>query len=235
MRLSKTTVLPAAALALTVSAPAGQANIYLLDFNSSQDICVSSANPADVTPITCSNGKFISQSYGDVSGQLDVEWDADLTGTAIENFRFWGSGYADLTGVAYYNPNATITFRPLPGFEVSLFSLKLGGFGATQTSSTFDETVTVTDLSNNVLFDPEKAPTPGTGLAARVVDFGGITSSSGLILRFTVGGGNIAVDDIQYSVKKIETPPIGVIPLPAGLPLVLAGLGALGLYRLRRG
>ena len=81
MRLSKTTVLPAAALALAVSAQAGQASI-LLDFTSSQP-CVNTADPADITPIACSNAKFISQNYGDVSGQLDVVWDSDLTLTAI--------------------------------------------------------------------------------------------------------------------------------------------------------
>ena len=114
--------------------------------------------------------------------------------------------------------------------------MKIGGFGQTQTNSIFDETVTVTDLSDNLLFGPETTPTPGTGLPARVVDFGGISSTSGLRISFLKGTSRlIAVDDISYSVKKIETPPIGVIPLPAGLPLVLAGLGALGLYRLRRG
>jgi len=63
-------------------------------------------------------------------------------------------------------------------------------------------------------------------------EFRGFTRTTADIFRFEfTGGNNIVLDDLTLSGY---VPPAAVIPLPAGLPLLLAGLGALGLVRRRK-
>src|SRR5215813_10724626 len=53
----------------------------------------------------CANGGTISQSYGDVAGVVDVQYNRDInafsTGAAGAEMRFWSTGFGNLTNVAY--------------------------------------------------------------------------------------------------------------------------------------
>ncbi len=241
MHQLKKTVLPAAALALAVSglaAPA-TASVYILDFSGPKtgpdSICTNNIPPF-ATVDCASGGTFISQSYGDQPG-VDVQYFTQEILNGVQSFQYWSSGYADLIDVAFYNPLSTISFVAQPGYSVGLAGLSLGWFGPT--SAAFKEQVKITDLSTNEeLYDSGLQTIPGSGNNALVLDFttaenpSGPTSTSGLVLTFVTGGGNFAVDNVIYSAKTTTTQePPGVIPLPAGLPLFLAGLGAFGLLR----
>ena len=57
----------------------------------------------------------------------------------------------------------------------------------------------------------------------------GVASSIALLLNFTLTPGDRAVFDVNFTVE-----PTAPVPLPAALPLLLAGVGALGALRRRR-
>ena len=79
----------------------------------------------------CANGSIISQSYGDVAGVVDVQYNP--TGAAGAEIRFWSTGYNNLTNVAYANSGVSEIFlQPLNGRTVVLNSLDLGAWSGSQ-------------------------------------------------------------------------------------------------------
>jgi hypothetical protein len=60
----------------------------------------------------------------------------------------------------------------------------------------------------------------------------GVSNNIGLLLSFTLTPGDRAVFDVDFTVEPVSSAPV---PLPAGLPLLVAGLTALGTLRRRNG
>ncbi|MEI4484560.1 VPLPA-CTERM sorting domain-containing protein [Frigidibacter sp. MR17.14] len=76
-------------------------------------------------------------------------------------------------------------------------------------------------------------------VSAAAFGFFGIVDDTGAAyatVDFVGGNGYAPTDDWQAATRTtfIPEPPIAPVPLPAGLPLLAAGLGALGALRLRR-
>lgn len=190
---------------------------YTLDF--SGDICDG----------PCSNGTTISQSYGDTS-LVDVSH--DYTSSAVPGLAYWGTGYSDLSGVAWggdYSVDnlGTISFTPIAGYKVSVLSFDIGSWSGS--SST---TVGVYDGAGSLVGD----------LGMQFIDIssastftGDWSSDSGIEIRWA-NAWQFAIDNITFSVTEIDTgtPQPAPIPLPASAFLLLAGLGSLGFARRRR-
>ena len=154
--------------------------------------------------------------------------------------RYYDVDYVGLTDVAYVDPNASVgefVFKPDAGYFVTLDSFKLSFFDDTDNPNSnfgsFPQTVDVevfgvmgsswTSLwkDTNVALNDNTAPVTFEPNAR---------SSSELRLQWTLSGSGdidaVGIDDITFTAA--------VIPLPAGLPLLLGALGVLGLLARRR-
>lgn len=194
---------------VTVSATAAQAAVLTFDGN----ICYSGQ--------ACTNGQPIDQSYGDIAGQVDVQYDYDIGVAGQSNLLFWDNNYSDLTNVAYgaYTSPSEIFFKALTGYSVTLSSLKIGAWLSDYTSN-----VTILDGLDNVLFNS------GSITVNRFVSTaftGSYSSVNGIKLRYGPYGYNVGLDNIEYSASAISP-----VPLPA--TALLLGGGLAGLFGLRR-
>lgn len=115
-----------------------------LDF--SGNICGVSGNTA------CAHYSQIGQSYGDVTGVLDVSHRSAVaaTGATFESYlKYWSTGYSGLTGVAWGGSGPTthfseMTFTAGIGQQVPLDSLDFGDY----LNRNYGSKVAVYDLSN---------------------------------------------------------------------------------------
>src|SRR5262245_53285469 len=91
----------------------------------------------------CADSSRISQSYGDVAGVVDVQYNRDIssftTGAAGAELQYWSTGFSNLTNVAYganigVNGVEEIFLQPLNGMTIVLNSLDLGTFAGSRLS-----------------------------------------------------------------------------------------------------
>jgi len=125
----------------------------------------------------CANGSAISQSYGDVAGVVDVQYNKGInaytTGAANAAMLFYNTGYRNLTNVAYGTGAVSEIFlQPLNGRKVVLNSLDLGAWSQPKAGG-----LTIVDGSNNVLFSTGSIT---IGMGSNHFTFDNISSTTGI-------------------------------------------------------
>ena len=160
----------------------------------------------------------IDQTYGDISGKLDVIYDASISTTTPDNLFFWATGFSDLTNVAYGNDGATaeVFLNPSSGFQVTLNSFDLGAYNGNRVTQWTILDGLGTELASS-------GPITVSGTTATTVS-PGLTSPTGFQIQWGPDAYNVAIDNIDFT----------VVPLPAALPLFLSALAGFGLMARRR-
>ena len=174
----------------------------------------------------CTNSASIAQTYGDVTGQLDIIYDYnidDLTpaGAMAAGLKYY-TRYGDLVDVAFGGANdaagtAEIFFQPVDGYSVSVTGFALDPFLNREWLSQYS----IRDGLGNLLFSSGQIRVGPSHLD--VVN--SWTSSTGIRIQWGPSAFNVAIDNVNYAVSPV--------PLPATGWLLLTAVGA-GTMRWRR-
>lgn len=200
---------------LTFGASAGAA---MLNFPT--NICASIAN--------CADGSFISETYGDVPGALEVSF-RNLQGEpTITELRYWNSGYGDLQGVAWTRRSdalsqAEIFLKPLNGRVVTLSGFDLGAFNNVARSSQF----TILDGDFNVLFESGALTIPAQ--LHSHFEFTNLTTTNGIRIQWGPSAFNVGIDNIDFTASFAGQ----AVPVPPAITLFAGGLALLARRRHR--
>lgn len=189
------------------------------------NIC-SSTFDGQGSAVMCSNNATIAQSYGDISGVLDVQYSAPrLTGAS--SLYWWNTAYNNLYGVVWAaggdsNSKARITLLPLEaGSVLTLNSFDLGAYANTTRATT----VTVTEVgTGNILFS--YSGNVGNSNLSATSFSPSVSSSAGLQLTWQDSAYNVGIDNISLSITPV--------PEAGSVAMTLAGLGVMGLAAWRR-
>lgn len=168
----------------------------------------------------------VPDGYGN-NGQAEISYraiDAISYGDVgtIGTLSFWGSGYGDLDGALWGNPNPShgeIRIEAKDPLEtVTIDSFDMGGWVGNEAAIWF-----IYDLSWNLIAS-DSGIAPNTG--ARLSFAPGTAVVGGAIFQWGGDAWDVGVENFGYSVSGV--PPV---PLPASVLLMLGGLGALARLR----
>jgi hypothetical protein len=202
-----------------------------IDFGSgpaAPTICTAAASGAGAL-IGCGNGGYLSQSYGDVAGVVDVDYSAPRQ-TAATSLRWWDTGYNNLRGVAWAdssdaNSLARIAIKAVDTTAtVTLQSFDLGAYP----NSTRATTLNVYAIGGGAPLYTF-AGSVGNGSVSANSFTPNISVVGGLWLEWADSAYNVGIDNIQYTVSAV-TP----VPEPETVMMMLAGLAGLSLVVRRR-
>jgi hypothetical protein len=196
---------PFAAGVLFLCAGAASAGTYTLDFTGSGIVPNGYGNNAQASLFYRS---IDPAAYGDVG----------TTGAV----SFWGTGYGDLDGAVWGNPNPShgeIRIEATdPSETVTLLSFDMGGWSADEVAEWF-----IYDLAWG-LVDSGGGIAPNTGAHLSVAPGSG--AIGGLIFQWGGDAWDVGVENFRYSVSGV------VVPLPATALMLMGGMGVLaGLRR----
>ena len=177
---------------------------------------------------TCTDGSFISDTYGDVPNALEVSF-RNLQGEpTLSKLRYWNSGYGDLQGVAWTGRSdaisrAEIFLKPLNGRVVTLSAFDLAAFNNVPKESQF----TILDGDFNILFESGELLIPAQ-LHSHFT-FTGLTTTNGIRIQWGPSAFNVAIDNINFTASFVGQP----VPLPPAAALFVGGLALLARRRNR--
>jgi hypothetical protein len=212
-------------LAPLLLACAASSHALTVDFGTgpSPTICTAAANGTGPL-IACGNGSYLSQSYGDVAGLVDVDFSAPRL-AAPTSLRWWDLSYNNLQGVAWAdssdaNSLARIVIKALdPTATVTLQSFDLGAYPST----TRNTNINVYAIGGGApLYTFSGAVGNSTISATSFTP--NISVVGGLWLEWADSAYNVGIDNIRYT--------ISAVPEPTAAVLMLAGVA--GLLMLRR-
>ena len=179
-------------------------------------------NICDTVSTVCGLGSQISQSYGDIAGQLDVSYDNNLAVTVGDPDMFrWASDYSGLENVAYGDGGATVEIflQPLSGWKIAGLGFDLG---AHPNVNRFSQ-VTVLDAGGGpALLDTGLITIPGAAPSHFTVAG---ESASGFRIQFGPDAFNVGIDNIAFDLVASDVTPI---PEPATWALMILGLTGAG-------
>jgi PEP-CTERM motif len=209
---------------LLACATASQA--LTIDFGSgpSPTICSSTANGAGPL-VACGNGTYLSQSYGDVAGLVDVDFSAPRQ-PAPTSLRWWDTNYNNLQGVAWAdssdtNSQARIVIKAVdPTAAVTLQSFDMGAYSNT----TRNTTINVYAIGGGTPLYTFAGAVGNSNISA--TNFTpNISVVGGLWLEWADSAYNVGIDNIRYT--------ISAVPEPTSALLMLAGVAGLLMARRR--
>jgi hypothetical protein len=190
-------------------------------------ICTSNSDGSGAL-IQCGNFDYLSQTYGDVAGVIDVSYSSVRNATA--SMRWWAYDYNSLYGVAWAdfddgNSQARIELRPLqPGAVVTLNSFDLGAYVRT----TRGTHIRVFEIGGGpALWSYDGDVGNGNDFTSFAP---GVGSANGLWIEFADSAYNVGIDNINYSLRDGN----GQVPEPSIYALLSAGLLAAAAVARRR-
>jgi hypothetical protein len=203
----------------------GSAHALSIDFGSGPTepaICSSTSDGLGTVEV-CSNYAWISQSYGDVAGLVDVTYSSprQATPTSIE---WWNSNYNTLYGVGFA-PNSDADSRGrieikalVAGDQVTVSSFDLGAYSF----NTLNTTVRILTIGGGTtLFSYTGAVGNGSVSASHFSP--NVSAVGGVWIEWQDSAWNVGIDNIQYGVSAV--------PEGSTVSMILAGLAALALAR----
>ena len=174
----------------------------------------------------CANGSPIQQSYGDIAGVLDVQYQAPRA-TSPTSLYWWDSSYNNLYGVLWAqgsdaSSQARITFLPVAaGSELTLNSFVLGAWPLTTRSTR----LTITEVDTGTLLYSFSGAVGNSNISATTFT-PRVSSRLGLQLTWQDSAYNVGIDNIHLSVTPV--------PEAGSVAMALAGLGVTSLAWMRR-
>lgn len=184
-------------------------------------VCTSA--PSGVgSAVTCTNGGYVSQSHGDVAGQLDVTY-LDVDSTNGDSLRWWATGYNNLPSALWANGSdansfARITLTPAAGQRITLDGFDLGSY-ATPSRTTQLRVFALGGASFSYSGSVGQPPGPTSFTS-------GLSSTTGIVIEWENSAYNVGINNIGYTLTPV--------PEPSAYALMLAGLAAIGLVARRR-
>lgn len=203
----------AALLASLVLGASAQASTQTLTFDTGSSCGINA----------CSDGNAVSQSYGDIGGQIDISY-IDVN-NANNGLLWWNTQYNDLQGVLWAaggdaNSHARIEIKSLVGGSITLNSFDLGAWP----NSTRDTHVRITTLGGGTTlftFDGQV----GSGSTQHNTFAPNVTAQGGLWIDWYDSAYNVGIDNISYTTA---------VPEPESYAMLLLGLGVLAAARQRK-
>lgn len=196
------------------------------------------SNPVGTTGFTIGNndgGGTADVNWGTPTTGLDNLWSFDGTGSD------GGVGWSTSAGSLFSFGDFTYRNGSVSGhdFEGADLSVTLSILAPLLSSTIYDFEFIVNNVPNNSgdpVTDGDIADIGGT-VSSQSFNFGGIDYELSLF-GFSQDGGanitsgfNIPEGDIQTAALYGSISQVSVVPVPAGLPLILTGLAALGFAR----
>ena len=207
-----TRFMPLAVLAVGLSTSAAQATTYYTDFTAWNGVATGLSHYEDFsTPLASAQVLAIN---GDLTSTANSD---PAAGTTFSYQRVNGGVFQQAWGAAVgsnrYDSFTWVFADPITGFFVTLDDFEVG-FGMSFDEGTGNESF---DVSNY---------TGGSGGFGVVFD----QAISSVTFSTTWGYDLSDMDDLHYKTASS----VSTVPVPAGLPLLVSGLGGLGLMGWRR-
>lgn len=207
---------------LLLASTASQGSVLDFNYNAAQITTTDAFGNGPLLPLGSSN--YVSQGYGDVSGQLDVSYRyLDTSNNHIAGLLTWPNGYDDLpfaawNGVQSGGDRAQVELASLNGSLVSLNSFNLGSWSDANGKQ---ETVKVFELGNpTAIF--EFTGLIGVNDQSNLFEIN-TSSTKGFLIEWTNPWWT-GISNINHSVSAV--------PVPASIWLFASALA--GLVGLRR-
>src|SRR5690349_2455947 len=196
-------------IAATLAFFAGASHAYTLTFDPGAPNCTANFDGTPAGDPSCAaNGMYILESYGDVSGVVDVTY-SQPDQSPFRTLRFWDADYNELHGVLWADggdgpgSHARIELAALGG-PLTLTHFDLGAYS----HSTLHTIVDVYDLANlgTALFHYDGNVGVQPGDHSTPFDFA-FVSSAGFRIDWQNSAYNVGIDNVTFDAAAVIPEP----------------------------